>query len=147
MPGRAEPGVDPERSALMARIGSKNTKPEIAVRKHLHALGRRFRIHRRDLPGKPDIVLPSLRLAILVHGCFWHQHAGCRLASAPKSRRDYWGPKLEGNVARDAAARAGLEALGWRVEVVWECDARRPEKLATRVAEILAAVDLRASTL
>ena len=125
--------IDPRRSALMARIRSVDTRPEIAVRRLLHAMGYRFRLHRRDLPGKPDIVLPRHRLAIFVHGCFWHQHAGCRLASRPKTRQDYWTPKLAGNVARDEAAQAALRKLGWRVEVIWECDARDPVRLQERV--------------
>src|SRR6218665_568865 len=109
--------VDPVRSRQMASIRSSNTRPEIAVRRALHAKGLRFRLHRKDLPGKPDIVLPRHRLAVFVHGCFWHQHPGCRLASKPKSRHDYWEPKLAGNVARDFRATGQLEALGWRVAV------------------------------
>lgn len=133
--------IDPRRSALMSRIRSSNTKPEVAVRRQLHALGYRFRLHRRDLPGKPDIILPRHRTAIFVHGCFWHQHAGCRLASKPKTRQDYWTPKLAGNVSRDRAAVLALAELGWRVEVVWECDARKPEELRRRVLEIMTSSD------
>jgi DNA mismatch endonuclease (patch repair protein) len=133
--GTMDAEIDPRRSALMSRIRSGNTRPEIAVRRLLHALGYRFRLHRRDLPGKPDIVLPRHRLAIFVHGCFWHQHTGCRLASKPKTRQEYWTPKLAGNVARDARAQAALRAAGWRVEVIWECDARRPLQLERRVLE------------
>jgi DNA mismatch endonuclease (patch repair protein) len=121
--------VEPARSALMSRIRSSGTKPEIAVRRALHARGFRFRLHRRDLPGKPDIVLPKYRLAIFVHGCFWHQHSGCRLASRPKTRGDYWGPKLAANVARDERHAAELKALGWRIETVWECDTRDAKRL------------------
>jgi DNA mismatch endonuclease (patch repair protein) len=121
----------------MSRIRSGDTKPEITVRKLLHALGYRFRLHRRDLPGKPDIVLPRHRLAIFVHGCFWHQHPGCRLASKPKTRQDYWTPKLAGNVRRDAEAQEALAALGWRVEIIWECAARKPEQLKLRVLEAM----------
>ena len=112
----------------MSRIGSANTRPEMAVRQTLHAQGFRFRLHRRDLPGKPDIVLPRYRAAVFVHGCFWHQHHGCRLASWPKSRTEYWGPKLGRNVERDALAVKGLEELGWRALIVWECDTRSPER-------------------
>lgn len=130
------------RSQLMARIRSKNTKPELVVRRSLHALGLRFRLHRRDLPGKPDIVLPKYRLAIFVHGCFWHQHQNCRLASKPKSRREYWEPKLAGNVARDVTARAALAALGWRVEIIWECESRKIEALAVRIEEIIGSTSL-----
>jgi len=121
----------------MSRIRSANTQPEIAVRRLLHALGYRFRLHRRGLPGKPDIVLPRHQLAIFVHGCFWHQHAGCRLASKPKTRQDYWTPKLAGNVHRDRLAQQALADLGWRVEVIWECDARRPDELERRVLAAL----------
>lgn len=121
----------------MSRIRSGNTKPEIAVRRLLHALGYRFRLHRRDLPGKPDIVLPRHRVVIFVHGCFWHQHPGCRLASKPKTRQEYWTPKLAGNVRRDELAQEALTALGWRVEVIWECDARKPEELDRRVREVM----------
>jgi DNA mismatch endonuclease (patch repair protein) len=128
--------VDPRRSALMARIRSGNTKPEIAVRKLLHALGYRFRLRRRDLPGKPDIVLSRHRLVIFVHGCFWHQHPGCRLASKPKTRQDYWGPKLAGNVRRDRVAQDALRSLGWRVTVVWECDTRDPQTLMNTILSV-----------
>ena len=128
--------VEPGRSALMSRIRSSGTKPEIAVRRALHALGFRFRLHRRELPGKPDIVLPKYRLAIFVHGCFWHQHAGCRLASRPKTRGDYWEPKLAANVARDARHAAALGALGWRVATVWECHTRDAKRLEGIVKEL-----------
>jgi DNA mismatch endonuclease (patch repair protein) len=137
---RAHPGkalkVDPQRSALMARIRSSNTKPELAVRRLVHAMGLRFRLHRRDLPGRPDLVFRRHRLVILVHGCFWHQHAGCRLASKPKSHRRYWGPKLAGNVERDQRNAALLRAAGWRVETIWECEARKPEVLLARIRDI-----------
>lgn len=128
--------IDLQRSALMARIRSGNTQPEIAVRKLLHALGYRFRLHRRDLPGKPDIVLPRHRLAIFVHGCFWHQHPGCRLASKPKTRQEYWEPKLAGNVSRDRIAQDAVTSLGWRVAVVWECDTRDPQALLNRILSV-----------
>lgn len=124
----------------MARIRSSNTRPELAVRRLLHAQGFRFRLHRKDLPGRPDLVLPRHKLAIFVHGCFWHQHVGCRLASSPKSRQDYWNPKLAGNVERDRRNVAQLRSDGWRVEVVWECDTRKPELLANRIAKIIRAL-------
>jgi DNA mismatch endonuclease (patch repair protein) len=129
--------VDPKRSALMSRIRSSNTQPELAVRRFLHAMGFRFRLHRRDLPGQPDLVLPRHRLVIFVHGCFWHQHPGCRLASSPKSRQDYWGPKLSSTVERDRRNAGHLRDIGWRVETIWECDTREAERLAARVAEIV----------
>lgn len=112
-----------ERGALMARIRSRDTTPEIEVRRALHAAGLRFRLHRRDLPGRPDIVLGGRRAAVFVHGCFWHQH-GCTLWHVPRSRLEYWGPKLRRNQERDAAAQAALQASGWHVEVVWECQVR-----------------------
>ncbi|WP_313073334.1 very short patch repair endonuclease [Melaminivora sp.] len=123
------------RSRLMSRIKGKNTKPEMAVRSAAHSLGLRFRLHDKHLPGCPDLVLPKHRTVIFVHGCFWHRH-GCKLASNPKSRQDYWGPKFERNVRRDAEHRAALEAAGWRVAVIWECEARAPDALQARLIEL-----------
>ena len=105
----------------MQRIRKTDTKPELRVRRLIHALGFRYRLHRRDLPGTPDLVVPRLQKIILVHGCFWHQHPGCRLARIPKSRLEYWEPKLRRNRERDERAKNQLEALGWEVLVVWEC--------------------------
>jgi DNA mismatch endonuclease (patch repair protein) len=110
------------RSANMARIRSKDTKPEVLLRRLLHAEGYRFRLHRKDLPGKPDLVFPSRKKAIFVHGCFWHQHPGCREGRVPGSRREYWEPKLARNQQRDTAALIALKALGWDVLTVWECE-------------------------
>jgi DNA mismatch endonuclease (patch repair protein) len=111
----------PKRSdAQHPKQGSKNTNPEIITRRVLHALGLRFRLHRRDLPGSPDITLSRHRTLALVHGCFWHQHYGCRLAKTPAARPEYWRPKLRRNVARDEANSADLVRQGWRVVVVWE---------------------------
>lgn len=108
----------------MAAIRSANTKPEVRVRSALHAQGLRFRLHRKDLPGKPDIVLPKFRTAIFVHGCFWHCHS-CKYGSVvPATRPEFWAAKRGGNVARDRKNRAALRKLGWRVLVVWECDVR-----------------------
>ncbi|MDP9440574.1 MAG: very short patch repair endonuclease [Actinomycetota bacterium] len=112
----------------MSRVRSKNTKPELAVRSALHALGYRFRLHRKDLPGKPDVVLPKHRAAVFVHGCFWHQHPGCAKATLPKNNAEFWREKLEGNVARDARNRERLRKLGWRPIVVWECEVKRDLK-------------------
>ena len=109
------------RSYVMSRVRSKNTKPELIVRRHLHEAGLRFRLHRPDLPGKPDLVLPQYRCAVLVHGCFWHQHAQCDRARPPLSNAAYWGPKLKRNLERDRQARRELAALGWKVFVIWEC--------------------------
>lgn len=116
---------------------SKDTCPEMAVRSLLWRAGYRYRIHRRDLPGKPDIVFPGRRKVIFVHGCFWHQHEGCRRASLPKSRQEYWLPKLARNCARDVAARDALTTAGWESLVVWECDIRRPDELLLLLKQFL----------
>ena len=110
-----------KRSEIMSRVKGKNTKPELMVRSQLHRAGFRFRLHRKDLPGKPDIVLPRLKTVIFVHGCFWHQHPGCRRATLPKQNAEFWKKKMAGNVARDEARQKELRALGWRVEVLWQC--------------------------
>ncbi|RIV63261.1 very short patch repair endonuclease [Burkholderia pseudomallei] len=115
-----------ERSALMSRIRSENTRPEIAVRSILHRLGYRFRLHRKDLPGRPDIVLPRHRKIVLVHGCFWHGHT-CRLASKPKSNESYWSTKIQANRARDARNLEALIQQGWSVLELWECEVRKLE--------------------
>ena len=121
----------------MRRIRKIDTTPERVVRRLVHGLGFRFRLHRRDLPGTPDLVLPRLRSAILVHGCFWHQHAGCRLARLPKSRPEYWLPKLKRNQERDVAARSELQAKGWEILVVWECETEDAAGLRQRLAAFL----------
>jgi DNA mismatch endonuclease (patch repair protein) len=121
----------------MRAVAQKNTGPELKVRRRLHALGYRFRLHRRDLPGTPDIVLPRYKAVILVHGCFWHQHPGCRRAARPQTRQGYWLPKLDRNVARDAAALAALETLGWRVLVVWECELRASKEIDAVLQEFI----------
>lgn len=108
----------------MAGIKGKNTKPELLVRKLLTTAGVPYRLHRKDLPGAPDIVVPSRQVAIFVHGCFWHVHATCRFAKWPTSRPDFWRAKLSGNASRDSDAAAMLNMLGWRVLVVWECSTR-----------------------
>ena len=110
-----------ERSARMALIRSKDTKPELLIRKLLHRLGYRFRLHRRDLPGKPDIVFPSRCKAIYVHGCFWHHHTSCSVGHVPHSRRGFWIEKFRRNTERDARNLNALRALGWQVLVIWEC--------------------------
>lgn len=130
-----------ERSVQMRRIPKRDTRPEIAVRRIVHALGLRFRLHRRDLPGTPDLVLSRHKTAILVHGCFWHQHEGCALSRQPKSRLDYWLPKLARNVARDREARAALEALGWRCIVIWECETKDAVRLQTSLRASLLGSD------
>lgn len=126
------------RSALMSRIRSKNTRPELTVRSILHRLGFRFRLHRADLPGRPDIVLPRHRKAILIHGCFWHGHS-CRLASKPKSNQQYWTEKISKNKDRDARNRIELEAAGWEVLELWECEIRAATGLDERLAAFMQA--------
>jgi DNA mismatch endonuclease (patch repair protein) len=106
---------------MMAMVKGRDTRPEMTVRRALHAEGYRFRLHRRDLPGRPDIVLPRYRTAVFVHGCFWHGHDCCKGRRRPSTRVEFWEAKLEGNVARDLAVAAALEATGWDVETVWEC--------------------------
>jgi DNA mismatch endonuclease, patch repair protein len=117
------------RSENMRRIRNKNTKPEITLRSLLHKQGYRFRIHCKDLPGKPDIVFPGRRKVIFVHGCFWHQHSGCREGRLPGTRLDYWRPKLKMNHERDEAAIRDLLALGWEVMVIWDCEIAVASKL------------------
>ena len=122
----------------MSRIRSKHTKPERIVRSLLHHMGYRFRFHRVDLPGCPDIVMPKYKTVIFVHGCFWHQHKGCREGVVPKTRRRYWRPKLRRNVTRDKEHAVALRKLGWRVVVVWECDAeKRLNSVRNRLRGIL----------
>jgi DNA mismatch endonuclease (patch repair protein) len=106
---------------MMSGIRGKHTRPEMVLRDILTGAGIRYRLHRKDLPGRPDIVVPGLRAAILVHGCFWHAHQSCRFATRPATRAEFWEQKLSGNAARDEAAEAQLSMLGWRVFVVWEC--------------------------
>lgn len=134
-----------ERSERMSRIRSANTSPEVALRRALHALGYRFRLHRKDLPGKPDLVLTKYRTAIFVHGCFWHRHQGCKVASTPKSNTDFWIEKFSRNVARDARSTEQLEAQGWRVIIVWGCElgsSRKAAQAASDVAHILSPLDV-----
>ena len=124
------------RSRMMANIKGKNTKPETVVRKALFAAGYRFRLHRKDLPGSPDVVLPGRRVAVFVHGCFWHMHAGCKNAKLPATRPEFWRDKLQGNVDRDARAVEALLLQGWRVLTIWEC-ATRDAALREDLPEIL----------
>jgi DNA mismatch endonuclease (patch repair protein) len=132
--------VPPEkRSRMMAGIKGKNTKPEVAVRKLVHGMGFRFRLHRKDLPGSPDLVFPRLKKAIFVHGCFWHRHSGCRFAYTPKSNAQFWVDKLTTNTHRDALALKALGALGWEVLVVWECEVPNLPALAQKLHSFLAA--------
>ena len=128
-----------KRSAVMRRVKGRDTAPELAVRRALTRLGARYRLHRADLPGKPDIVLPGRRLAIFVHGCFWHGHDCARGSRTPQQNRDYWVAKIGRNRARDAASRVALAALGWRVEIVWECDLKDAGALERRLRALLGA--------
>jgi DNA mismatch endonuclease (patch repair protein) len=127
-----------KRSAVMAKVKGRDTKPELMVRRLLWRLGARYRLHRTDLPGSPDIVLPGRRLIVFVHGCFWHGHDCARGARVPKTNRDYWIDKVGRNRARDGATRANLEAAGWRVEVVWECELKDAAALDARMRGVLA---------
>ncbi|WP_157176888.1 very short patch repair endonuclease [Sphingomonas prati] len=112
------------RSRMMSGIRGRNTKPEIQLRSGLHALGYRFRLHAKGLPGKPDIVLPKYRAVVLVHGCFWHRHQGCRYATTPATRTEFWSEKFAGNVLRDARNASLIKSAGWRLATVWECALR-----------------------
>lgn len=127
------------RSANMRAIRSKGMLPEMVVRRLVHSMGFRYRLHRKDLPGKPDLVFGSRRKAIFVHGCFWHQHDDptCKIVHVPKSRLDYWQPKLERNQTRDLNCRIELERAGWKVLVVWECETRDAVKLADKLGQFL----------
>lgn len=125
------------RSAIMASVRSKDTTPELIVRRTIHSLGYRFRLHQRNLPGRPDIVLARHKLAILVHGCFWHRHQGCSKASTPQTHQEYWRKKFTANRARDKRVGAALRAAGWRVEIVWQCETRDKAKLRKQVAQMI----------
>lgn len=117
------------RSWIMSRVKGRDTKPEILVRSVVHRMGYRFRVHRLDLPGKPDIVLPRHSKVIFVHGCFWHGHNKCKRAKRPTTNKKFWTKKLDRNVERDKRFRRKLGSMGWKVLVVWECETRKPEKL------------------
>ena len=130
--------VPDTRRRNMAAIRGKDTAPELVVRKMLHALGYRFRLHRRDLPGKPDIVLPRLRRVIEVRGCFWHRHQGCVLAAVPSTRPAFWTAKFAATVARDACNLDALELAGWNVLVLWQCEIGNHERLRERLVDFLA---------
>ena len=130
--------VSPEkRSTMMANIRGKGTTPELRVRRAAHALGYRFRLHRRDLPGSPDLVFPRLRKVILVHGCYWHRHSGCRFAYTPKSNTEFWQRKFEGNLERDQRKLSELLQLGWEPLVIWECTTYNEDDLKRQIASHL----------
>lgn len=121
----------------MSRVRGKNTKPEMVVRRLLHRMGYRYRLHGRDLPGNPDIVFRSRKKVIFVHGCYWHRHSGCKLARLPKSRLDFWLPKLEGNRQRDLHNQEVLKRIGWQYMVAWECELRNCDELIKRMEKFL----------
>ncbi|MEC9067650.1 MAG: DNA mismatch endonuclease Vsr [Pseudomonadota bacterium] len=132
-----------QRSERMGKVRHKDTKPELAVRRLVHSLGYRYRLHRAGLPGKPDLVFPSRKKVIFVHGCFWHRHPDpeCKLARMPKSRLDFWGPKLEANRERDERVHRELLDLGWKPLAIWECEVKGSEQLENKVRGFLDAVD------
>ena len=121
---------------------SKNSTPELAVRKAAHALGYRFRLHRKDLPGSPDIVFPRFRKVILVHGCFWHRHGGCSRATTPRTRHEFWAAKFESNIARDRRNFRDLKALGWDCKVIWECETKDQRRLEALLVAFLQDIPL-----
>lgn len=126
------------RSRMMASIRSRDTKPEMAVRRYLHSLGFRYRLSPRELPGRPDLVLSRHKAAVFVHGCFWHGHDRCRLAKVPTTRVEFWTKKISINKQRDAMATAKLRALGWRVAIIWECALRsEPDDTLRRVSDFI----------
>jgi DNA mismatch endonuclease (patch repair protein) len=131
------------RSEIMSRIGPRDTAPELAVRRAAHRMGFRFRLHRKELPGRPDIVFAGHRLAVFVHGCFWHRHTGCANAAMPKTRREFWQQKFRGNVERDGRVCEQLAGLGWRTLIIWECEAEDPARLDTILSTALVHADRR----
>ena len=126
-----------KRSQIMSRVGDKNTKPEIAVRSVLHNLGFRFRLHRKDLPGKPDIALPRHRKVVFVHGCFWHGHKNCSRAKRPSTNQQFWNEKLDGNILRDQENIHALNELGWDVLTVWTCEVKDKDSLKERLVSFI----------
>ena len=125
------------RSWNMSRIKSGNTKPEIVVRSLLHNMGYRFRLHRRDLPGKPDIVLTRYKSVIFVHGCFWHRHKGCKNATSPKTKKTFWREKFRANVERDRKVQKEMKSMGWRIQIIWECELSDLDKVKRFLKESL----------
>lgn len=134
--------VSPEkRSSMMSAVRGKDTQPELRVRKALHAAGFRFRLHCKDLPGRPDIVLSKHKLVVFVHGCFWHAHGDCRLAKIPATRPEFWAAKLERNAQRDRNAINELRAGGWRVLVIWQCYLQREKNAESLQSQLVLAVE------
>ena len=128
--------VSEQRSRNMSAIKSKNTKPEIAVRKLLHSMGYRFRLHSKDLPGSPDIVLPIYKTVIFVHGCFWHRHENCKYASTPKTRKEFWESKFKANVKRDKEIQEKIKNIGWQSVVIWECELKSTKQIKQKFLEL-----------
>ena len=128
--------VSEQRSRNMSAIKSKNTKPEIKVRKVLHSMGYRFRLHSKDLPGSPDIVLPKYKTVIFVHGCFWHRHKNCKYASTPKTRQEFWNKKFKTNIERDLEIQDKIKNLDWRSVVIWECETKNIENLRHKIIDV-----------
>ena len=128
--------VSEQRSRNMSAIKSKNTKPEIKVRKILHSMGYRFRLHSKDLPGSPDIVLPKYKTVIFVHGCFWHRHENCKYASTPKTRKEFWNKKFTENKKRDSEIQEKIKILDWRSVVIWECETKNIENLRDKIIDV-----------
>jgi len=128
--------VSEQRSRNMSAIKSKNTKPEIKVRKILHSMGYRFRLHAKDLPGSPDIVLPKYKTVIFIHGCFWHRHENCKYASTPKTRKEFWENKFKANLKRDAEVQEKIKNLDWRSFVIWECETKNIENLRDKIIDV-----------
>jgi len=128
--------VSEQRSRNMSAIKSKNTKPEIKVRKVLHSMGYRFRLHSKDLPGSPDIVLPKYKTVIFVHGCFWHRHENCKYASTPKTRPEFWNKKFKENIKRDSEIQDKIKNLDWRSVVIWECETKNIENLRDKIIDV-----------
>lgn len=135
----SDPFTPAERSAVMRRVKSKGTSAELKVRKALTRIGLRYRLHRKDLPGSPDVAFPGRRLALFVHGCFWHGHDCRRGARPPKANAGYWSVKIERNRARDLRTRTALEAMGWRAETVWECELKDEAALEARLRALVEA--------
>jgi DNA mismatch endonuclease (patch repair protein) len=129
--------VEPLRRRIMSAIGQRDTKPEMLVRRLLHSMNYRYRLHRTDLPGRPDIVFGGRRKAIFVHGCFWHRHLHCSKATSPKSRADFWTQKFDRNVERDQQVERRLADMGWQSLVVWECEMRTPDALSLKLRAYL----------
>lgn len=136
MSGDQAHAVSPQTRRLMQNVRRSNTGGEVRVRKILHAMGLRFRLNQRSLPGSPDIVLARWRTVVFVHGCFWHRHEGCKRATTPKTRTEFWLDKFSRNVVRDARQAEELERLGWRVLVVWECELARESELRSRLGRL-----------